>query len=123
MKDGTASDDTAAIAYDEDLANRIRELMADEPAVTETKMFGGLAFLVGGNMSVAASGQGGLMLRCDPEETDALLEKPHAKPMVMRGREMQGWLRVGDDGIRGKRELESWVRIGVGYARSLPPKS
>ena len=110
------------MAYDEDLANRIRELIAAEPDVTEKKMFGGLAFLIGGNMSVAASGQGGLMLRCDPEQTDALLEKPHAKRFEMRGREMQGWLRVDDEGVRTKRQLEPWVRIGVGYARSLPPK-
>ena len=108
--------------YDEDLANRIRELIAKEPNVTEKKMFGGLAFLINGNMSVAASGQGGLMLRCDPDQTDALLEKPHAKRFEMRGREMQGWLRVDDEGIRTKRQLEPWVRTGVGYARSLPPK-
>ena len=111
------------MAYDEDLANRIRELVADEPGLTEKKMFGGLAFLIGGNMSVAASGQGGLMVRCDPEETDALVEKPHAKPMEMRGREMDGWLRVDADGARTKRDLEPWVRIGVEYARSLPPKA
>ena len=111
------------VAYDEDLANRIRELVASEPDVTEKKMFGGLAFLVGGNMSVAASGQGGLMLRCDPEETDALLEKPHAKRFEMRGREMQGWLRVDGEGVKTKRQLEPWVRRGVQYARSLPPKS
>jgi TfoX/Sxy family transcriptional regulator of competence genes len=109
--------------YDEDLANRIRELVAVEPDVTEKTMFGGLAFLIAGNMSVAASGQGGLMLRCDPEQTGALLEKPHAKPFEMRGREMQGWLRVDDEGIRTKRQLEPWVRVGVDYARSLPPKS
>jgi TfoX N-terminal domain len=111
------------MAYDEDLANRIRELIGDEPGLTEKKMFGGLAFLVGGNMSVAASGQGGLMVRCDPEQTDALTKKRHAKPFEMRGREMDGWLRVDDDGLRTKRELEPWVRIGVDYARSLPPKS
>jgi TfoX/Sxy family transcriptional regulator of competence genes len=108
--------------YDEDLANRIRELIAGEPDVTEKKMFGGLAFLINGNMSVAASGQGGLMVRCDPEQTDALLEKPHAKRFEMRGREMQGWLRVDDEGVRAKRQLEPWVRTGVAYARSLPPK-
>jgi TfoX/Sxy family transcriptional regulator of competence genes len=108
--------------YDEDLANRIRELIAREPDVTEKKMFGGLAFLINGNMSVAASGQGGLMVRCDPEQTDALLEKPHAKRFEMRGREMQGWLRVDDEGVRTKRRLEPWVRTGVAYARSLPPK-
>jgi TfoX/Sxy family transcriptional regulator of competence genes len=110
------------MAYDEDLANRIRELMAGEPGVTEKKMFGGLAFLVGGNMSVAASGKGGLMVRCDPEETDALVSKPHARRFEMRGREMQGWLRVDDEGVHTKRQLEPWVRRGVAYARSLPAK-
>jgi TfoX/Sxy family transcriptional regulator of competence genes len=110
------------VAYDEDLANRIRELTAGEAGVTEKKMFGGLAFLIGGNMSVAASGQGGLLVRVPPEETDALAAKPHAAPMVMRGREMQGWLRVDDEGVRTKRQLEPWVKRGVAYARSLPPK-
>ena len=110
------------MAYDEDLANRIRELIAAEPGVTEKKMFGGLAFLVGGNMSVGCSGQGGLMVRIDPEETDALVAKPHARPFEMRGRAMQGWLRVDDEGVRTKRQLEPWVRRGVAYARSLPPK-
>jgi TfoX/Sxy family transcriptional regulator of competence genes len=108
--------------YDEDLADRIRELMAGEPDMTEKKMFGGLAFLIGGNMSVAASGQGGLMVRCDPEETDALVSKPHARRFEMRGREMQGWLRVDDEGVHTKRQLEPWVRRGVAYARSLPAK-
>jgi TfoX/Sxy family transcriptional regulator of competence genes len=111
-----------AVAYDEDLANRIRELMASEPDVTEMRMFGGLAFLVGGNMSVAASGQGSLMVRVDPDETDALLAKPHARPFEMRGREMQGWLRVDGEGLRTKRQLAPWVRRGVTYARSLPAK-
>jgi TfoX/Sxy family transcriptional regulator of competence genes len=110
------------VAYDEDLANRIRELLAGEAGVTEKKMFGGLAFLVGGNMAVSASGQGGLMVRVAPEDTDALLEKPHARPFEMRGRSMDGWLRVDDEGVRTKRGLEPWVRRGVAYARSLPPK-
>jgi TfoX/Sxy family transcriptional regulator of competence genes len=110
------------MAYDEDLANRIRELIAAEDGVTEQRMFGGLAFLIGGNMAVAASGQGGLMVRVDPGETEALLAKPHAHPFEMRGRGMQGWLRVGDEGVRTKRQLEPWVRRGVAYARSLPPK-
>src|SRR5215210_5408773 len=110
------------MAYDEDLANRIRELMADEPSVTEKKMFGGLAFLIGGNMSVAASGQGGLLVRVDPEKTDALLAMPHARPFEMRGREMQGWLRVDPEGLRTKRQLGPWVKRGVAYARSLPAK-
>jgi TfoX/Sxy family transcriptional regulator of competence genes len=108
------------MAYDEDLANRIRELIAAEPDVTEKRMFGGLAFLVSGNMSVAASGQGGLMVRVEPEETDKLLSKPHTRPMEMRGREMQGWVRVDDEGVRTKRQLEPWVRRGVAFARSLP---
>jgi len=110
------------MAYDEELANRIRELIAGEPDVTEKRMFGGLAFLIGGNMSVAASGQGGLMVRVDPEETDELLAKPHARPFVMRGRETKGWLRVDDGGVRTKRQLEPWVKRGVAYARSLPAK-
>jgi hypothetical protein len=85
-------------------------------------MFGGLAFLVGGNMSLAASGQGGLMVRVDPQETDALLTKAHARPFEMRGRELQGWLRVDAEGLRTRRQLDPWVRRGVAYARSLPPK-
>ena len=110
------------MAYDEDLANLIRELIAAEPDLVEKKMFGGLAFLIGGNMSVAASGQGGLMLRCDPSETDALLKKPHAAPLEMRGRTMDGWLRVAPEGVGTKRKLEPWVKVGVAYARSLPAK-
>jgi TfoX/Sxy family transcriptional regulator of competence genes len=110
------------MAYDEDLANRIRELLAGESGVTEKKMFGGLAFLIGGNMAVAASGQGGLMVRCEPEATDKLVGKQHARRFEMRGREMDGWLRVDDEGIRTKRQLEPWVKMGAAYARSLPPK-
>jgi TfoX/Sxy family transcriptional regulator of competence genes len=110
------------MAYDEDLANRIRELVAGEPNVTEKRMFGGLAFLVDGNMSVAASGQGGLMVRVDPEDTDALVAKPHAEQFQMRGRGMRGWLRVDAQGVRTKRQVEPWVRRGITYARSLPPK-
>ena len=110
------------MAYDEDLANRIRELISGDAGVAEQPMFGGLAFLIGGHMSVAVSGQGGLLLRCDPAETDALLGKPHATPFEMRGREMNGWLRVAPEGVRTKRQLERWVARGVGYARSLPPK-
>ncbi len=110
------------MAYDEDLANRLRELVLGEPGITEKKMFGGLAFLINGNMSVSASSQGGLLLRCDPAETDDLLAKPHAEPFVMRGRAMDGWLRVAPEGIRTKRQLAGWVRRGVAYARSLPPK-
>jgi TfoX/Sxy family transcriptional regulator of competence genes len=110
------------VAYDEDLANRIRELIAGETKVTEQQMFGGLAFLIGGNMSVAASGQGGLMVRVDPKATEALLARPHTRPFEMRGRAMQGWLRVDPEGVRTKRQLEPWVKRGVAYARSLPAK-
>ena len=110
------------MAYDEALARRIRELVAGEPNVTEKKMFGGLAFLVGGNMAIAASGQGGVLVRCDPAESDSLVAKTDAHPMEMRGREMQGWLRVAPEGVKTKRQLEPWVRRGVAYARSLPPK-
>jgi TfoX/Sxy family transcriptional regulator of competence genes len=110
------------MAYDEDLANRVRELIGVESGLTEKKMFGGLAFLINGNMSVGVSGHGGLMVRVDPAETDALLARPHARAFEMRGREMQGWLRVDSEGVRTKRQLEPWVRRGVTYARSLPPK-
>jgi TfoX/Sxy family transcriptional regulator of competence genes len=110
------------MAYDEDLANRIRELIGAEAGLAEQKMFGGLAFLIGGNMAVGVSGQGGLMVRVDPEETEALTAKQHARPFEMRGREMKGWLRVDAEGVRTKRQLEPWVRRGVAYARSLPPK-
>jgi len=110
------------MAYDEDLAARIRELIAAEGGLTEKKMFGGLAFLIDGHMAVAASGQGGLMARVDPAQTDALLRKPHAGPFEMRGRPMDGWVRVAAEGVRTKRQLEPWVRRGVAYARSLPPR-
>lgn len=110
------------MAHDQDLADRIRELISGGPDVTEQRMFGGLAFLVGGHMAVAASGQGGLMVRVDPDATAALLEKRHAQPFEMRGRAMQGWLRVEPEGVRTKRQLEPWVKRGVAYARSLPAK-
>jgi TfoX/Sxy family transcriptional regulator of competence genes len=110
------------MAYDEDLANRIRELVAMEDGLTEQRMFGGLAFLINGNMSVSASGRGGLLVRLDPAETDTLLSRRHAGPFEMRGRAMQGWLRVDPDGIRTKRQLQDWVRRSLAYARSLPSK-
>ncbi|MFL5869841.1 MAG: TfoX/Sxy family protein [Solirubrobacterales bacterium] len=110
------------MAYDEELANRIRELIGAEPDLSEQRMFGGLAFLIGGSMSVAASGQGGLLVRVDPEQTDELAAKPHARRFEMRGREMDGWLRVDAEGVRTKRQLEPWVARGVACARSLPRK-
>jgi len=112
----------AGMGYDEDLVQRIRELIAGEPDVTEQRMFGGLAFLVGGNMSVAASGQGGLMVRVDRAATAALVSELHAQPLEMRGRAMRGWLRVDPEGVRTRRQLEPWVKRAVAYARSLPPK-
>ena len=111
------------MAYDEALAGEIREALAAQDVVAdERRMFGGLAFLVGGHIAVAASGKGGLMVRVDPADTDALLDKEHARPFEMRGREMQGWLRVDAEGVRTKRQLEPWVKRGMAYARSLPPK-
>ena len=110
------------MAYDEELAERIRGLVGDEEGLTEKKMFGGLAFLIDGNMSVSASGQGGLLLRVDPDQTDALVGEPHAQPFVMRGRAMDGWMRVDPDGLASERDLGQWVARGVAYARSLPPK-
>jgi TfoX/Sxy family transcriptional regulator of competence genes len=106
------------MAYDEELADRMRALLASEPGVEEKRMFGGLAFLIGGNMAVAASGQGGMLVRVDPEESDRLVETTSAEPMVMRGRTMKGWLRIEPS----EDELPEWVERGVGYARSLPPK-
>jgi TfoX N-terminal domain len=109
------------MAYDTDLADRIRALVAGEAGLDEQRMFGGLAFLINGNMSVAASGHGGLLVRVDPDESAALLSE-HVAPMVMRGREMHGWLLVDTAAVGTKKQLERWVTRGVGYARSLPPK-
>ena len=111
-----------AVAYDEELAARIRRLVADEHDLTEQKMFGGLAFLIGGNMAVAASGQGGLLVRVDPAESERLCKQTGARPMEMRGREMHGWLRIDADTVRTKAALAKWVERGTAYARSLPPK-
>lgn len=110
------------MAYDERLAERIRDLVAAGPDVTEMKMFGGLAFLISGNMAVAASGQGGLLVRADPAGSDALVKRHGAGLMEMRGRPMPGWLRVDPEQVRTSRQLASWVEIGTTYARSLPPK-
>jgi hypothetical protein len=110
------------VAYDEDLAERVRKLIGDDPGLAEKKMFGGLAFLIGGNMAVGVSGQGGLLVRVDPEESDELVASTSAYPMEMRGRQMQGWLRVGLEDVEGDGELSSWVERGTAYARSLPSK-
>ena len=103
------------MAYDQHLAHRIRALLEGEAGLTEKQMFGGLAFLISGNMAVAASGQGGLLVRADPATSGDLLTE-------MGGRQMQGWLRVDTDAVRKKRQLERWVRVGAGYARTLPAK-
>jgi TfoX/Sxy family transcriptional regulator of competence genes len=110
------------VAYDEELAVRIRNLIADEPGLSEMKMFGGVAFLIGGNMAVAASGQGGLLVRVDPEKSDALVASTSARPMEMRGRPMQGWLRVDSEHVKTRRQLAAWVERGRVFASSLPAK-
>jgi TfoX/Sxy family transcriptional regulator of competence genes len=110
------------MAYDEELAARIRELVAAESNLTEQKMFGGLAFLIGGNMAVAASGQGGVLVRVDPARSDTLVATTNARVMEMRGRPMRGWLRVDPEDLRSKRQLAKWVELGTTYARSLPVK-
>jgi TfoX/Sxy family transcriptional regulator of competence genes len=110
------------MAYDEELADRIRALVAAEGGVTEQKMFGGLAFLVDGNMAVAASGQGGLLVRVDPGQSERLISSSNARMMEMRGREMPGWLRISAEDVRTRRQLSTWVDRGVSFARSLPPK-
>ena|SRR5437762_6327758 len=110
------------MAYDEDLANRIRELVQGADGLSEMRMLGGLAFLIHGNMAVSASGRGGLLLRVDPAQTEALVADPEAHRFEMRGRQMDGWLRVDPSGITTQRQLKRWVGLGVAYARSLPPK-
>jgi TfoX/Sxy family transcriptional regulator of competence genes len=110
------------VAYDEELADRIRELVVSEPGLTEKKMFGGLAFLIGGNMAAAASGQGGVLVRVGPAQSEKLVATTNARLMEMRGRSMQGWLRVDPEDLRTKRQLAKWVGLGTTYARSLPAK-
>jgi TfoX/Sxy family transcriptional regulator of competence genes len=110
------------MAYDEELASRIRSLVAGEPGLGEQRMFGGLAFLINGNMSVAASGQGGILVRVDPEDSERLVDSSSAKPMVMRGRAMPGWLRVDAQDVQDDGALQHWVRLGVEFARTLPAK-
>lgn len=110
-------------AYDKDLATRIQSLMRAEPGLSQKKMFGGLAFLVNGNMAIAASGQGGLLVRVDPDQTDKLLATTAAVMMEMRGQKMRGWLRAGLDQALSDAELARWVELGTAYAQTLPPKS
>ncbi len=110
------------MAYDEELADRLRELLHGEPGLTEKRMFGGLAFLINGHMAVSASSQGGLLLRVAPDDTDALVHPPHVQRFAMRGREMDGWLRVDPAAVDTDDALRGWVDHGVALARALPPK-
>jgi TfoX/Sxy family transcriptional regulator of competence genes len=110
------------MAYDEELAARIRDAVAGEQGLTEKTMFGGLAFLIHGHMAVSASGQGGMLLRVDPAQSESLVAEPHVRRFEMRGREMDGWLRVDAEAIRTEKELRRWTRHGIDYAKSLPPK-
>lgn len=110
------------MAYDTELVERLREVLAGEHGVEEKRMFGGVAFLIAGRMTVAASGQGGLLVRVPPEDTDKLLARAHVSPMVMGGRDTRGWLRVDADGVKTKRQLQGWVRLSVQRVRALPPK-
>lgn len=112
--------DNRTMAYDEHLAGRIRELVGPEPGVSEKRMFGGLAFLVDGHMAVAASGQGGLMVRVARDEQEVLLSRKHVSPMVMRGNETRGWIRVDAEGVKTRRQLQTWVSRGIAQARSAP---
>ncbi|HWJ82774.1 MAG TPA: TfoX/Sxy family protein [Nocardioides sp.] len=110
------------MAYDEALADRIRDLLGDQPGLSEKKMFGGLGFMVAGNMAVAASSHGGILVRVDPAEGDELVATTPAAPMEMRGRAMSGWLRVAGEHVASDADLAEWVRRGTTYAGSLPPK-
>jgi TfoX/Sxy family transcriptional regulator of competence genes len=110
------------VAYDDELAERVREVVGAEPGMTEKRMFGGLGFLVYGNLAVSASSQGGLLVRIDPNEAESLTSQPHVRRAVMRGREMAGWLRVGAEAVTDDDVLRRWVDTGVTYARSLPAK-
>jgi TfoX/Sxy family transcriptional regulator of competence genes len=109
------------VAFDEQMADRVRLLLADHH-LAEKRMFGGLAFLLLGHMAVAVSGQGGLMVRVDPVETEALLKEPGAEPFEMHGRPMKGWLRLQAAALDDDAVLRSWAERGVRYARTLPPK-
>ena len=105
--------------YDEELVTRVRGVLVGEEGVTEKRMFGGLAFMVDGHLAVSASGRGGLLVRADPAEVDALLEEPGVSRFQMRGRPVTGWLHVEGDAVTDEAALQEWVRRGIGYARSL----
>lgn len=110
------------MAYDEQLAERIRDLLLGEPGTTERKMFGGLGFMIEGHMAVAAASSGNLMVRADPADAEAWTDGEHVNPMVMRGRETRGWLLVDAEGLDSDDVLELWVGRGVAYVQTLPAK-
>jgi TfoX/Sxy family transcriptional regulator of competence genes len=110
------------MAYDEELAERIRSLVGNRAGLTEKRMFGGLAFLIGGNMAIAASGQGGILVRVDPDESEKLVASTPAEMTEMRGRTMAGWLGVDTADVADDGALAGWVERGTAYAASLPPK-
>jgi TfoX/Sxy family transcriptional regulator of competence genes len=110
------------MAYDEEFAHRLREQLADESDVTERAMFGGLAFMLAGNMAVGITSREELMVRVGPEESDAALARPHTRVFDMTGRPMKGWILIDTEGFATKRQLGAWVRRGVAFARTLPPK-
>ncbi len=110
------------MAYDKELADRIRELLAGEAGITESNMFGGLAFLLNGHMAITASGKGGILVRCDPARAASLVERGPAELAIMRGRSMSGWVRISSEHIRSKRELRRWANVALAYTRSLPAK-
>lgn len=119
VRGARSSSDTGRVAYDEDLAWRIREALVGEPGIAEKRMFGGLAFLVRGKMAVAAGSEGALMVRTDPAESGGLLDPPHVRRFEMRGREMGGWLHVDSEALESEEDLRRWVVHGAAYARSL----
>jgi hypothetical protein len=110
------------MAYDPDLANRIREQLGDADGVSEKAMFGGLAFLLNGHMAVSAFSRGGLMVRVGPDAIGEALSRPHAQAIEMRGRPMPGWVHVGAEGVRTRPQVASWVRRAMAFTRTLPPK-
>lgn len=110
------------MAYDVDLAQRLRDVVVSQPGLTEKRMFGGLAFLIHGNLAVSASSQGGLLLRVDPAETESLVNEVDVRRFRMRGREMDGWLHVDASAVDTDDLLHRWVHRGIAYAGSLPPK-
>jgi TfoX/Sxy family transcriptional regulator of competence genes len=122
-RNGSGTVGCVLVAYDEVLAHRIREILSAERGVQEKRMFGGLAFLIGGNMAIAASREGGVLVRADPADSDRLVASSHAEVAIMQGRPMNGWLRVASEHVATKRQLERWVKLGAGYARTLPSKA